>query len=64
VCRASYIDPRIFDAFRGGLVLDPTVIEKAAEPGQLPTQHRQIELAVLDLLNEREESPRIEQLAA
>jgi DNA topoisomerase IB len=64
VCRASYIDPRIFDAFRGGLVLDPRVIEKAAEPGQLPTQHRQIELAVLDLLNEREESPRVEQLAA
>jgi DNA topoisomerase IB len=64
VCRASYIDPRIFDAFGGGLVLDPRVIEKAAEPGQLPTQHRQIELAVLDLLNEREESPRVEQIAA
>jgi DNA topoisomerase I len=64
VCRASYIDPRIFDAFRGGLVLDPQVIEEAARPGELPTHHRKIELAVLDLLNEKEESPRLEQLAA
>ena len=24
VCRASYIDPRVFDAYRGGLVLDQT----------------------------------------
>ena len=64
VCRASYIDPRIFDAFRGGLVLDPSVIADAARPGELPTHHRKIELAVLDLLNEKEESPRLEQLAA
>ena len=53
VCRASYIDPRIFDAYRGGLVLDPNVIEEAASPGELPTHHRKIELAVLDLLNEK-----------
>ena len=35
VCRASYIDPRVFDAYRGGLVLDRDVIEDAlaAEPG-------------------------------
>ena len=64
VCRASYIDPRIFDAFRGGLVLDPKVIEEAARPGELPTHHRKIELAVLDLLNEREDSPRLESVAA
>src|SRR6187551_1281185 len=39
VCRASYIDPRVFDAFQGGLVLDHDVISEAleAEPGQLPT---------------------------
>ena len=38
VCRASYIDPRVFDAFRGGLVLDHRVLSDAleAEPGQLP----------------------------
>lgn len=64
VCRASYIDPRIFDAYDAGLVLDHQVLLDAAEPGQIPTQHPEIELAVLDLLNEKEESPRIEKLAA
>lgn len=64
VCRASYIDPRIFDAYDAGLVLDHQVLLDAAEPGQIPTQHPDIELAVLDLLNEKEESPRIEKLAA
>ncbi len=64
VCRASYIDPRIFDAYDAGLVLDQQVLLDAAEPGQLPTQHPEIEQAVLDLLNEKEESPRIEKLAA
>jgi len=64
VCRASYIDPRIFDAYNAGLVLDHQVLLDAAEPGQLPTQHPEIELAVLDLLNEKEQSPRLEKLAA
>ena len=53
VCRASYIDPRIFDAYDAGLVLDHQVLLDAAEPGQLPTQHPEIEAAVLDLLNEK-----------
>jgi DNA topoisomerase IB len=64
VCRASYIDPRIFDAYRAGLVLDQRLIAEAAEPGALPHHHPKIEHAVLDLLNEREESPRLEKLAA
>jgi DNA topoisomerase IB len=66
VCRASYIDPRIFDAFQGGLVLDQTVISEAleADPGDLPTHHPKIERAVLDLLNENEDSPRLEKVAA
>jgi DNA topoisomerase-1 len=66
VCRASYIDPRVFDAFRGGLVLDRAVLDRAidAEPGQLPIHHREIEVAVLDLLNERESAPGVEQVAA
>ena len=66
VCRASYIDPRIFDAFQGGLVLDQAVINEAleAEPGDLPTHHPKIERAVLDLLNENADSPRLEQVAA
>jgi DNA topoisomerase IB len=66
VCRASYIDPRIFDAYRAGLVLDQRVINEAleAEAGELPTHHPRIERAVLDLLNENEDSPRLDNLAA
>jgi DNA topoisomerase IB len=54
VCRASYIDPRVFDAYQGGLVIDLSRAE-----GQ-----RAIEEAVLDLLDERERSPMIERVAA
>jgi DNA topoisomerase-1 len=66
VCRASYIDPRIFDAYRGGLVLDREVIADAldAEPGALPTHHPRIERAVLDLIDGLEDSPRVESIAA
>ena len=42
VCRASYIDPRVFDAYRGGLVLDHERASRdalEAEPGELPTHH-------------------------
>src|SRR6201999_983367 len=56
VCRASYIDPRIFDAFRAGLVIDREVLDAAldAQPGELPTHHPAIERAVLDLVDERQ----------
>jgi DNA topoisomerase IB len=65
VCRASYIDPRVFDAYRGGLVIRP-VLEHAADvaPGVLPIHHRAVEEAVLDLINERERSPALERVAA
>jgi DNA topoisomerase I len=52
VCRASYIDPRVFDAYRGGLVIKPAL------------GHRELEEAVLDLINERARSPVIEKIAA
>jgi DNA topoisomerase I len=55
VCRASYIDPRVFDAYQGGLVIRPPAGD---------VQHRAVEKAVLDLLNEREQSPAIEKIAA
>jgi DNA topoisomerase-1 len=66
VCRASYIDPRIFDAFRGGLVLDHKVISDAleAEPGELPTHDPNVLRAVLDLIDEREAAPGVTQIAA
>jgi DNA topoisomerase I len=65
VCRASYIDPRVFDAYSGGLVIRP-VLEEATDvaEGELPIHHRAVEEAVLDLINERERSPAVERVAA
>jgi DNA topoisomerase IB len=65
VCRASYIDPRVFDAFRAGLVIDRGVLDAAldAEPGELPTHHPDIERAVLDLVDEREAAAGVAKVA-
>jgi DNA topoisomerase IB len=65
VCRASYIDPRVFDAYQAGLIIRP-VLEQATDtaPGELPIHHRAVEEAVLDLLNERERAPGVERVAA
>ena len=52
MCRASYIDPRVFDAYRGGLVIGRPLHEAAeVEPGELPIHHRAVEEAVLDLID-------------
>jgi DNA topoisomerase IB len=66
VCRASYIDPRVFDAYRGGLVIERDVLLRAldTEEGELPIHRREIEEAVLDLLNEREDAAGVAQIAA
>jgi DNA topoisomerase IB len=62
VARASYIDPRVFDAYRAGLVITPEVPDTGE--GELPIHHRAVEEAVLDLLNERERAPGVERIAA
>ncbi len=66
VCRASYIDPRVFDAYRAGVtignVLDTLVAD--LEPGELPIHHREVEEAVIDLISEKEDAPGLEQVAA
>jgi DNA topoisomerase-1 len=65
VCRKSYIDPRVFDAYRGGLVIRPVLEEAAAvADGELPIHQRAVEEAVLDLIDERERSPALERVAA
>jgi DNA topoisomerase I len=66
VCRASYIDPRVIDAYNGGLIIRGVLEEIAdtAEPGELPIHQPVVEHAVLDLLNEREASPALERVAA
>ena len=66
VCRASYIDPRVFDAFDAGLTIRPALerVAAAVEPGELPIHQPELEAAVLDLLDENAGSRAIEQVAA
>jgi hypothetical protein len=66
VCRASYIDPRVLDAFDGGLTVRPALERVAAkvQPGDLPIHQPELERAVLDLICEREPSAGVERLAA
>ena len=65
VCRGSYIDPRVFDAYRAGLVIGRPLREAAdTEPGELPIHQRALEEAVLDLIDERDRSAALERVAA
>jgi DNA topoisomerase-1 len=54
VCRASYIDPRVFDRYRSGLTIAGALTElgEVDEPGE-PAHQGPVELAVLDLIEER-----------
>ena len=62
VCRASYIDPRIFDRFDSGLTIGG-VLPVVAETSDMDSLHGPVEDAVLDLLAEEESSPAIERVA-
>jgi DNA topoisomerase IB len=62
VARASYIDPRVFDAYHSGRVVQPVLDD--LPPGELPIHQRAVEEAVLDLINEREDAPGVERIAA
>ena len=66
VCRASYIDPRVFDAYEGGLIIKPVLGGEAGETtdGDLPIHQRAVEEAVLDLIGERTSAPGVEKIAA
>jgi DNA topoisomerase I len=65
VCRASYIDPRVFDAYRAGRLIGRPLLEAAeGDRGELPIHHRAVEETVLDLIDERERSPALEKVAA
>ena len=61
VCRASYIDPRVFDRFDGGLTVGGVFERLPEDPAEWPEIQRPIEEAVLDLIDRRE-SPAIERL--
>jgi DNA topoisomerase IB len=60
IARRSYVDPRVFSSYRSGWTISPDVawlgIGLEARP---PTTRRPVELAVLDLLQERWHSNRL-----
>jgi DNA topoisomerase IB len=64
VARASYIDPRVFDRFDGGLTIAGALPKLAEETGAWPDLQGAIEEAVLDLLEKDTNSPAIERIAA
>jgi len=66
VARASYIDPRVFDAFQSGVTIAGVIgeIGLVSAPGEPPTHQREVHEAVLDLLEERHDSDAIEQVPA
>ncbi|HLM09497.1 MAG TPA: hypothetical protein VK307_07290 [Thermoleophilaceae bacterium] len=51
VCRASYIDPRVFDRFDGGLTIGGALPELAENSEAWPDVQRAVEEAVLDLID-------------
>ena len=62
VCRASYIDPRVFDRFDGGLTVGGVFERLPEDPSEWPEIQRPIEEAVLDLIDRRESSPALERV--
>jgi DNA topoisomerase IB len=62
VCRASYIDPRVFDRFDGGLTVGGVFEQLPEDPADWPEVQGPIEKAVLDLIDRRESSPAIERV--
>jgi DNA topoisomerase IB len=62
VARASYIDPRVFDRFEGGLTIGG-VLTELGEEGDIGSLHGPAEDAVLDLLHEDEDSAALAKVA-
>jgi DNA topoisomerase IB len=51
VCRASYIDPRVIDAYEGGVIVGPEAIASEQRDDVLPIHQRAVERAVLRMLD-------------
>jgi DNA topoisomerase IB len=63
VARASYIDPRVFDRFDGGLTIGGVLPELAEDVSAWPHFPRALEDAVLDLIAGERGSPALEKVA-
>ena len=66
VCRASDIDPRVFDAYQAGVTIGNVLddLAEGIEEGELPIHHRVVEEAVIDLISERADAPGLEHVEA
>jgi DNA topoisomerase-1 len=63
VCRASYIDPRVFDRYQAGVTIGGVIDELGdTDALEAPASQSAVETAVLDLL-EDEQSPALEKVA-
>jgi DNA topoisomerase I len=64
IVRSSYIDPRVFDRFQTGWTILPSLeqLGEDAQFGELSTQGA-IEAAVIDLIEDRQESDALERVA-
>jgi len=60
VCRASYIDPRVFDRFDGGLTIGGALPELVEDTAAWPHVQRAVEEAVLELIADNRESDLVE----
>jgi DNA topoisomerase I len=63
ICRASYIDPRVFDRFRDGLTIGGALEGLGEVADGEPATQGAIEEAVLDLLKRDLDSPALERVA-
>ena len=64
VARTSYIDPRVFDRFDGGLTIGGVLPDLVEDTAAWPDLQGTIEEAVLDLIAKDTSSPAIERVAA
>ena len=60
VCRASYIDPRVFDRFQGGLTIAGVLPELVDPDTDWPEIQPTIEAGVLALIADDEEAEAVE----
>jgi DNA topoisomerase IB len=63
VARASYIDPRLWDRFEEGLTIGGVLVEMGDDGDVSEASLMGVEQAVLELLEEREESEAVERVA-
>jgi DNA topoisomerase I len=60
IARTSYIDPRVFDRFDGGLTIAGVLPELAEDTAEWPDLQGTIEEAVIDLIERDTDSPALE----